>query len=284
MSLNQPKIGLALGGGGARGAAHLGVLKQLHLLSIRPHCIAGTSAGSIVASLYAFGVTLEVMEEEMKKLKPVSYSTFSLRGLGLFENKEVRLLLERLLPENAQIQDAKIPLAIKATNLLNGRGVSLTQGPVIPAVLASSCVPGVYTPQEIDGMLLVDGGLTENVPLSSLKLLGAHMRIGVNLNGNEGYTRPEGIMDVLSNAMDIAIDAQTRRQLEEAHINISMDLTRYSRTSSVDFDALILEGMKATKRVIKSQRLLKIWVVLKKLWRFFKNLAPVKIPKLPPIQ
>lgn len=280
MSLYQPRIGLALGGGGARGAAHIGVLKQLRKLSIQPHCIAGTSAGSVIAALYAFGVTLDVMEEEMKKLKPVSYSTFTFRGLGLFENKELEKLLVKLLPENAQIEDAQIPLAIKATNLLNGQGVSLLKGPVVSAVLASSCVPGVYTPQDIEGMLLVDGGLTENVPLSSLKLLGAHMRIGVNLNGNEGYTKPEGMMDVLSNAMDIAIDAQTRRQLEEAHVNISMDLTRYSRTSSVDFDELILEGMKATQRVIKSQGLLKVWVLMKKIWVFFKNLAPVKVPQL----
>jgi NTE family protein len=213
-------------------------------------------------------------------LKPVSYSTFSLRGLGLFENKEVQKLLERLLPENARIEDAKIPLAIHTTNLLNGQGVSLLKGAVIPAVLASSCVPGIYTPQEIDAMLLVDGGLTENVPLSALKLLGAHVRIGVNLNGNEGYTRPEGMMDVLSNALDIAIDAQTRRQLEDAHVNISMDLTRYSRTSSVDFDELILEGMKATNRVIKSQVLLKYWVLFKKLWGLIKALLPVKVPLL----
>ena len=280
MNLYEPRIGLALGGGGARGAAHIGVLKQLEKLNIKTYCIAGTSAGSIVASLYAFGISLEVIEEEIKKLKPVSYSTFSLRGLGLFENKEVYKLLERLLPEEAQIEDARIPLAIKATNLLNGHGVSLLKGPVIPAVLASTCVPGVYTPQEIDGMLLVDGGLTENVPLSSLKLLGAHLRIGVNLNGNEGYTKPEGVMDVLSNAMDIAIDAQTRQQLEEAHVIISMDLSQYSRTSSVDFDELILEGMKATRKVIKSQALLKIWVVIKKVWTFFKNLAPVKVPQL----
>ncbi len=280
MSLYQPKIGLALGGGGARGAAHLGVLKQLELLSIYPHCIAGTSAGSVVAALYAFGVKIEVMEAEMRKLKPVSYTTLTFRGLGLFENKELEKLLLKLLPENALIENARIPLAIKATNLLNGRGVSLLKGPVIPAILASSCIPGIYTPQEIDGMLLVDGGLTENVPLSSLKLLGAHMRIGVNLNGNEGYTRPEGMMDVLSSAMDIAIDAQTRRQLEEAHVTISMDLTRYSRTSSTDFDELVLEGMKATRRVIKSQMLLKYWVLLKKIWGLFKALLPVKVPLL----
>jgi NTE family protein len=278
MNLLKPKIGLALGGGGARGAAHLGVLKQLEKLAIKPHCLAGTSAGAVVAALYAFGVPLEVMEVEMKKLKPLSYSSFTLRGLGLFENLEVKKLLEKLLPPDALIEKAHLPLAIKATDLLTGRGVSLLHGPVIEAVLASSCVPGIYTPQMVNNMLLVDGGLTENVPLSSLKLLGAHVRIGVNLNGNEGYTKPNGIMDVLSSAMDIAIDAQTRRQLAEAHVVISMDLTQYSRTSSVDYDELILEGMRATKKVIRSQGLLKLWVVIKQIWRFFKRSLPLKLP------
>jgi NTE family protein len=216
----------------------------------------------------------------MKHLRPVNYSSFKFKGLGLFENSEIQGLLEKLLPEKAKIQDARIPLAIKATNILNGNGVVLFQGEVIPAVLGSCCVPGIYTPSEIDGMLLVDGGLTENVPLSAIKHLGANIRIGVNLNGNAGYTRPEGIFDVVSNAIDIAIDAQTRKQLEEAHITISMDLTKYSRTSSEDFDELILEGMNATKRVIKSQGLLRFWVILKKIKYFLRATMPLKIPEL----
>ena len=276
----KPKIGLALGGGGARGAAHLGVLRQLQKTNIYPHCISGTSAGAIVASLYAFGVELETIETEMKRLRPVSYSSFKFKGLGLFENSEIHGLLKKLLPVNAQIQDARIPLAIKATNILNGTGVVLFQGDVISAVLGSCCVPGIYTPTEIDGMLLVDGGLTENVPLSAIKHLGANIRIGVNLNGNAGYIRPEGIFDVVSNAIDIAIDAQTRKQLEEAHITISMDLTKYSRTSSEDFDELILEGMNATKKVIKSQALLRFWVILKKIKHFLKATIPLRVPQL----
>jgi NTE family protein len=151
---------------------------------------------------------------------------------------------------------------------------------LIPAVLASCCIPGVYIAQEIDGMLLVDGGLTENVPLSALKKFGAHLSIAVNLNGNEGYTAPRGIVDVLSNAMDIAIDAQTRIQLREAHILISMDLTRFSRTSSEHFDQLLAIGFEVSQSVIGSKFALKVWFLFIKVYRFFRDLLPVKIPAM----
>lgn len=275
----RPRIGLALGGGGARGAAHIGVLCQLERAKIHPHCLAGTSAGAIVAALYAFGVGLDVMTQEMRSLKPVELSAFRFKGLGLFENTEIERLLTKLLPPEARLQDARIPLAIKATDLLTGRGVILTEGPVIPAVLASCCVPGVYVPQERDGMLLVDGGLTENVPLSALKKLGAHLLIGVNLNGNSTYARPEGVVDVVSRAMDIAIDAQTRRQLTAAHVEISMDLTRFSRTSGQDFDALIAAGLAAAEAKIWNETTLRAWVRLKKLRNFLRDVLPIKIPE-----
>ncbi|MFP5492470.1 MAG: patatin-like phospholipase family protein [Bacteriovoracia bacterium] len=276
--LFRPKIGLALGGGGARGAAHIGVLQQLKIAKIHPHCIAGTSAGAIVASLYAFDVDLAVIEQEMKQLKPVDFTSFRFKGLGLFENSEIKELLTKLLPADARIEQARIPLAVKATNLLTGRGVVLDHGPVIPAVLASCCVPGIYMAQEIDGMILVDGGLTENVPLSALKKLGAHLTIGVNLNGNSGYTRPQGVVDVLSSAMDIAIDAQTRRQLNDAHVVISMDLTQYSRTSSEHFDQLVEIGKKATQEKIWNETALRTWVQAKKTWYLVRALLPLKIP------
>lgn len=276
--LFRPKIGLALGGGGARGAAHIGVLRQLKIAKIHPHCIAGTSAGAIVASLYAFGVDLNVIEQQMKQLKPVDFTSFRFKGLGLFENSAIKELLTKLLPPDARIEQAQTPLAVKATNLLTGRGVILDRGPVIPAVLASCCVPGIYMAQEIEGMILVDGGLTENVPLSALKKLGAHLTIGVNLNGNSGYTPPQGVVDVLSSAMDIAIDAQTRRQLKEAHVVISMDLTQFSRTSSEHFDQLVAIGMKATQEKIWNEAVLRSWVQAKKTWYLIRDLLPLKIP------
>lgn len=273
------KIGLALGGGGARGAAHIGVLEHLESLNLELHCLSGTSAGAIIAAMYAFGVDFETMKRELKKVNPTPLASFKIGKLGLFENTEMIEMLERLLPPNAQIEEARIPLTIKATDLITGKGVLLSHGNVIEAVMASSCVPGFYLPAEQNNMVLVDGGLTENVPLSGLKFHGANLLIGINLSGNTTYRRPEGILDVVSNAMDIAIDVRTRRQLKEAEVAISIDLTEFSRTSSRDFDQLVVRGKIAAQEKIPTVSSLYFWNRFRKTWKLIKEISPVKVPE-----
>lgn len=273
------KIGLALGGGGARGAAHIGVLEHLQSIDLKIHCLSGASAGAVVCALYAFGVDFETMKRELKKVNPAPLTSFKIGKLGLFENTEMIQMLERLLPSNARIEDALIPLTIKATDLISGQGVLLSRGSVIEAVMASSCVPGFYLPIERDNMILADGGLTENVPLSGLKFHGANLLIGVNLSGNTTYTKPVGILDVVSNAMDIAIDVRTRRQIKEADFAISIDLTEYSRTSSKDFDLLVARGQLAAQAKIPTVTSLYFWNRFVKLWKLIKEVTPIKVPE-----
>ncbi|MFY7992474.1 MAG: patatin-like phospholipase family protein [Bacteriovoracaceae bacterium] len=272
------RIGVALGGGGARGVAHIGILEHFEKINLQIHCLSGTSAGSIIAALYAFGVDLETIKAELRLIDPAPFGSFKLGKLGLFENSEMIAMLKRLLPEDAKLEESPIPLTIKTTDLLTGKGVLLTHGSVIEAVLASTCVPGFYLPQERDGFLLVDGGLTENVPLSGLKFHKANLLIGVNLNGNKNYARPDGILDVVSNAMDIAIDAQTRSQLKEADLSISIDLTQYSRTNSKDFDQLLLEGRKAAEAKVPNLMSLYFWNKFKKIWKLLREMSPIKVP------
>lgn len=272
------RIGLALGGGGARGVAHLGVLEHFESIGLKIHCLSGTSAGAIIASLYAFGIDLETIKNELRHINPAPLVSIKLGRLGLFENTEVKEMLERLLPKNALIEASPIPLTIKATDILTGNGILLTKGNVVDAVLASSCVPGFYLPVEKDALILVDGGLTENVPLSGLKVHNANLLIGINLNGNRTYAQPEGILDVVSNAMDIAIDAQTRAQLKEADLEISIDLTKYSRTSNKDFDQLLQEGKKAAHRKVPTLMHLYFWNRFKKFWKLIRDMSPIKIP------
>lgn len=273
------RIGVALGGGGARGAAHMGILEHFENIGLEIHCISGTSAGAIVATLYAFGVDFETMKKELKEINPAPFTSFKIGKLGLFENTELKEMLKRLLPEKAQIEDARIPLTIKATDLITGEAVLLSHGDVIEAVLASSCVPGFYLPVERDNMILADGGLTENVPLSGLKFHGANVLIGVNLSGNTTYTRPNGILDVVSNAMDIAIDVRTRKQLKQADVAISIDLTEYSRTSSKDFDILITRGKLAAQTKLPNMESLYFKNRFMKTWKLIKELTPVKVPE-----
>lgn len=274
------KIGLALGGGGARGLAHLGVLKHLEEIQLRPDIVAGTSAGAAVAALYAFDIPLAEIEEELSKLKPIELSAIRLPKLGLVENTGLIDLIKRRLGQECLIEDAKIPLAIKATDVIKGKSYLMTRGSVLSAVLASCCVPGVYIPVERNNLLLVDGGLTENVPVSALEHLGAHIKIAVNLNGNESYPKPTGILDILANSLDISIDNQTREQLEDADIVISMDLSKYSRFKNDQAKLLIEEGMKAAKSQIPAAT----WILARKKWKslkkVFHNLSPIKIPRI----
>lgn len=272
------KIGVALGGGGARGVAHIGILEHFESINLKIHCLAGTSAGAVIAALYAFGVPLETIKTELRKIDPAPFSSFKIGRLGLFENSEMIAMLQKLLPTEAKLEESPIPLSIKVTNLITGEGVLLTTGSVIEAVMASSCVPGFYLPLEREDAVLVDGGLTENVPLSGIKKLGANVLIGVNLNGNKVYARPEGILDIVSNAMDIAIDAQTRSQLKQADITISIDLTKYSRTNSKDFDHLLSEGRKAAQAKIPDLVSLFISDRFRKIWKLLRDFSPIKIP------
>ncbi|PIP94694.1 MAG: patatin [Bdellovibrio sp. CG12_big_fil_rev_8_21_14_0_65_39_13] len=276
------KLGLALGGGGARGLAHLGVIKHLNEIQLPISAISGTSAGAIVASLLAYGVPFDTIVENIRKLKPTEWSSFRFRGLGLFHNELLREMLTKLLPENATIEGAKIPLALKVTDLISGKGLDLFEGDLIEAVMASSCVPGIYTPVHKDGRLLVDGALVENVPVSLLKRLGANFYVGVNLNGNLEYGKPDGIVDVLTNAMDIAIDSHTKAQLKACDLVISMDLTRYSRTQTQQMDQLIEEGYKAAQKTIGDLSQYVVRGGIRKLWRQFKLWLPfhLKIPEL----
>lgn len=273
------KVGVALGGGGARGAAHIGVLEHLTSIGLDIHCLSGTSAGAIIATLYAFGVDFETMKRELKQVNPTPFASFKIGKLGLFENTEMINMLERLLPPNAKIEDAKIPLTIKATDLITGESVLLSHGNVIEAVMASSCVPGFYLPIEKDNMILVDGGLTENVPLSGLKFHGANLLIGVNLSGNTTYNKPTGILDVVSNAMDIAIDVRTRRQLKQADISISIDLTEYSRTSARDFDQLVTRGQLAAQLKVPNLASMYMANRFMKTWKLVKEITPIKVPE-----
>lgn len=274
------KLGLALGGGGARGLAHLGVIKHIEEINCQVDALSGTSAGAIVAALYAYQIPLETMIKEIAKLRPAEWTQLRFRGLGLFQNVMLEEMLRKLLPKDATIEGAKIPLGIKVTDLITGKGVDLYQGDLVQAVLASSCVPGVYTPVEKDGMLLVDGALVENVPIAMLKFLGANFFVGVNLNGNQQYGRPDGVIDVLTNAMDIAIDSHTKAQLRHADIVVSMDLTKFSRTKTDHIHELIDIGLQHARESIGPSSKYLIWGFIRKSWRKFKAVLPfrVKIP------
>lgn len=273
-------LGLALGGGGARGSAHVGVLRHLEEIGLRPQALSGTSAGSIIASLYAFGVPLDKISEGIAALKPTQLTAIRWGELGLMENPDLRELLVMHLGEKTDIREARIPLGIHVTDLENGLGVDLLEGPVVDAVLASCTVPGLYVPPKWGQRVFIDGGLTENVPFRALKTLGAKRLLGVSLNGQHNYIKPTTAVDVLMNAMDIAIDSQTRRQLISFDLVISMDLTRFSRTSARDHADLVQAGFERARERIPNRRIFYNLVRRGRLEKFIKLITPLKWPRL----
>lgn len=182
-SSSKAKIGLALSSGGARGAAHVGVLKVLQQADIVPAVIAGTSMGAELGGAYAAGVPISTLEQlwqstsfgrVAKTLLPtIPWSGWS-SGNGL------RRFLRDLLGDRT-IEELPVPFAAIATNLETGRPVTLTEGSLVDAVRASLSVPGLFTPVWVNGQLCIDGGVSNPLPVDAVRALGADIVIAVDV-------------------------------------------------------------------------------------------------------
>lgn len=172
------KIGLVLSGGGARGISHIGVLKGLEEIGVRPEVIAGTSAGSIVGSLYAYGYTPDQIITEVLAAKLFRSMRPAWTWTGLLSLEALASSLIKLIPEN-DFSVLKIPMTIAATEIRRGKPDYFSNGELIPAIMASCCIPAVFNPIQLNGGLYVDGGLMDNLPAKSIRdkcdlLIGSH--------------------------------------------------------------------------------------------------------------
>ena len=185
------KLGLALGGGGARGAAHAGVLYELDALGIQPDLITGTSIGGLVAALVAFGKSPEQVHQfftdlSLGSLYKLPGNNPALSGLAQFESALVKAIGQPTFSEST------IPFAVIATDLVTRQEVVLDEGDVVSAVLASMAFPIILPPVERNGLVLVDGGLVNNVPFDVARARGATKVIAVDLANSAPYgTEPK---------------------------------------------------------------------------------------------
>ncbi|MFW5973527.1 MAG: patatin-like phospholipase family protein [Bacteroidota bacterium] len=180
--INQ-SVGLALGGGGMKGWAHLGVISVLEEEGLRPNMIAGSSAGALIGAYYAFGYSFEDMLRFMREQRTMSLFSLRFDGLGLLNNEALREYLYRHFGD-ATFDDLEIPFFVICTDIETGREVVLQRGSVVEAILASSAMPGIFAPVSIDGHILVDGGLCNNVPVSVLVAHGARYTVAVRLHND----------------------------------------------------------------------------------------------------
>lgn len=273
------KIGLALGGGAAKGLAHIGVLRAFDEQNIKISYISGTSVGAIVASYYAFGKNLDEIDQLGERLKAKSVFKLNLDKRGFVSTDSIKQMLLKDIGD-VNIEDAKVPLAICTTDITTGESVVFKKGKLIPAVCASVAVPGLFTPVEHDGRLLVDGGITQNVPVPAVKSMGAGITVAVDLNGVNEYQKPMDIFTVVGNAIDIAIDARTKEQVKSADIKILLDLSKYSLLdNSSNKQKLINEGFKSAETQLKKLVWYRRFNILNTLRKFIKQIAPIKIPE-----
>ncbi|HQU73258.1 MAG: patatin-like phospholipase family protein [Calditrichaeota bacterium] len=251
-----PSLGLALSGGAARGIAHIGVLQAFKENGIIPDFLAGTSIGSLVAGLFAFGIPVADILNQAEALSWTKISSLNIPRTGFLSNRILGEIVESQLGK-VNIEDSPIPLAIVTTDISNGERVVLREGSLSEAIKASSCIPGIFTPVSINGRLLVDGFLVENVPLSPLREMGAQITVGVNLGALRDYREPDGIIDIMMNAFEIAVDANTFKTMRQADLIISPKLAGISRMDSTRAQDMYDEGYQAALAALPELRRLR---------------------------
>lgn len=187
------KIGLALSGGGARGLAHIGVLKAFEKAGIRVDCISGTSMGGVIAAAYACGIPLDVIEQKALQLSRIreliKMVDVSSPGGGLIQGSKVRDFLVDLFLDRT-FETTKIPLSIPAVDLITAREVVFRSGLLLPAILATTAVPALFQPYEWGDCRLVDGGVLNNLPVDLVLNLGADQIIAVDVQFDPSSEKP----------------------------------------------------------------------------------------------
>ena len=280
----RPKIGLVLGGGGARGAAHIGVLKELERLRIPVDAIAGTSMGAIIGGLYATGLNADELERLVNSIdwnaalsdapdrKALSFRRkqddrefpikleLGLRGTdlvlpnGVIQGQKLDLLLRELTLNVSNISSfdqLPIPFRAIASDIVAGEAVVLDSGDLAYAIRASMSVPGVFAPARIDGRLLVDGGLTGNLPVNVMAEMGVDVIIAVDVEFPL-YSKEElgSVLTISEQMLTILIRKETLRQIETlsaTDILIRPELGTYASTNFGDIEEVIGPGELATR-------------------------------------
>ncbi len=170
--------GLVLSGGGARGIAHLGIIKALEEWGVKFQCISGTSVGAIIGALYANGISADDILQIIQQTRILRSMRPAWTLSGLLRLDSIRFVLEKYLPQNS-FSALQLKLTVVATDLQAGKAVYFSEGELIPALLASCCVPGMFNPVELNGRPYVDGGIIDNLPAAPLRkecdlLIGLH--------------------------------------------------------------------------------------------------------------
>ena len=239
-----PRIGLALGGGAARGFAHIGVLQVLEEQGIKPDLIVGTSAGSVVATLYAAGKTPTEMATMAMTLDESSITDWIFPGRSLLKGEALAKFV-RNLTGGRQIESMRLPLGIVATDLQSGQPILFRRGDPGQAVRASSSVPAVFEPVKIGGREYIDGGAVSPVPVRFARQMGADLIIAVDISAIPEGQPTKGAVDILLQTFNIMGHAISQFEMQDADIVMRPKLEDIGSTEFSARRLSILAGREA---------------------------------------
>lgn len=249
--LNHPKIGLALGSGGARGFAHLGVIKTLLDAEIPIDMIAGSSMGAMVGCFYGAGLDIERLYKLSRVFKRKYYLDFTIPKMGFIAGNRVKELI-RIFTHGRNLEQLDIPVHVVATELMTGDKVVFKEGPIADAVRASIAIPGIFVPEKYDGKLLIDGGVVDRVPVSVVEDMGADIIIAVDVSRINRNTEITSIYDVIMQSIDILqMEIVSNREIA-SDVMIRPPVEKYSSRAFTNIDEIIAIGEEETKKHIET--------------------------------
>ncbi len=252
--LRIPIIGVALGGGFARGMAHIGVLKVLEQEGIPVRVIAGTSVGALIGACYCSGLSVEELERVARSVRFTTFARWTVSRYGFASNDRMVQFLNRTLKVKT-FEELRIPLGVTATDFKTGEGVVFHSGSIIDPIRASCAYPGMFLPVEIRGRWLVDGMLSHPVPTSPLHEMGADRVIAVHLRGQWSKDgAPRHLFDVIGQSFAIAQDQMSHLWRGAADVIVEPDVAGFAYDDFKRAGELITSGEIATRKVLPEIR------------------------------
>jgi NTE family protein len=249
-----PSIGVALGGGFARGMAHIGVLKVLEEEGIPIRIVAGTSVGALIGACYCSGLPLEELEKVAHSCRFTTFARWTVSRYGIASNDRMVSFLTRTLKVKT-FEELRIPLGVTATDFNTGEGIVFHSGSILDPVRASCAYPGMFLPVEIRGRFLVDGMLSHPVPTRPLREMGAERVLAVHLRGTWAKGgAPRHLFDVIGQSFAIAQDAMSSLWKDAADVVVEPDVAGFAYDDFKRAGELMSAGEVAMRKALPQVR------------------------------
>jgi NTE family protein len=245
-------IALVLGGGSARGLAHIGVLKALERNKIPIDFVVGTSIGSLIGAMHALDIPMKKAEEMALKTRWWHLADFVISKTGFFEGRNLENIIIEAI-ESKGFKDLKKPFAVTATDIEQGQEVIITSGELFKAIRASCSIPGIFIPVRLDGRVLVDGGLKSSVPTHVARNMGAEFIIAVDVGFCVRRGKVSNILQIVFQAIQIVGNELNKYQASQAECMMNVELDEDIDQMAFDkADYIIAQGQKAAEKSMPS--------------------------------